>query len=81
MDSVLKKEFQYYLDHQAELAARFLGKVIVIKDGVVIGSYDTQLAAVTEVRKTHAMGSFLVQPVSLDNSGYTQTFHSRVSFN
>ena len=79
-NTVLKNEFDFYLKHQDELASQYDGKVIVLKDGKVIGSYATQLEALTETRKTHPLGSFLVQRVSKDNSGHSQTFHSRVRF-
>ena len=38
----LEKEFQYYLDHQAELAEQYEGKILVIKGEQVIGVYDDE---------------------------------------
>jgi hypothetical protein len=80
MPRSLKDEFQYYLDHQAEMVAKYNGKHIVLKDGVVVGAYDTELEAVTATQKVHALGTFLVQKVEPGNAAYTQTFHSRVAF-
>lgn len=80
MESPLKKEFQYYLDHQPELVAKYNGKVIVIKDGKVVGEYADQLSAIDGAKKKYQIGTFLVQLVSPGNSAYTQTFHSRVVF-
>lgn len=68
------------MDHQQELASKYDGMVIVIKDGGILGVYKTQLEAIVATRKKHALGTFLVQQVSKDASGYTHTFHSRVAF-
>jgi len=80
MTTPLEKEFRFYIEHQDEMVEKYDGKIIVIKDGVVLGAYDDELAAVTETRKTHKLGTFLVQKVSTGSAGYSQTFHSRVVF-
>jgi len=80
MAKPLEKEFQYYLEHQEELVGKYRGRVIVIKDGAVIGDYDNELTAIQETQKTHLLGTFLVQRCEPGRAGYTQTFHSRVSF-
>ena len=80
MNNLLEKEFKYYIDHQDEMVAKYNGKVIAIKDTVVLGAYDDELAAVTETRKSHELGTFLVQRVSPGSADISQTFHSRVAF-
>lgn len=80
MESPLKKEFDYYLANQAELVKQYNGKVIVIKDCKVIGTYDAQSTAVTETQKNHQIGTFLVQKVEPGTGAYRQAFHSRVAF-
>ena len=80
MANPLEKEFQYYLDHQDELVAKYNGKVIAIKNCKVIGTYETELEAVTETAKTEEMGTFLVQKCTPGAESYTRTFHSRVVF-
>ena len=80
MTSQLEKEFQYYLDHQDELVEKYDGKVLVIKDCQVTGSYDTDSEARTEARKMHAAGTYLVQRCSQGDDDYTQHFHSRACF-
>ena len=79
MANPLEKEFQYYLEHQDELVAKYRGKVIVIKDGAVIGTYNDELTAVEETKKKHQLGTFLVQRCEPGSASYTQTFHSRVA--
>lgn len=80
MENNLTNEFHYYLEHQQELVEKYNGKYIVIKDCLVIGSYDEQLEAVKQTAQTHDLGTFLVQKVEPGNAAYTQTFHSRVAF-
>lgn len=79
MESPLKKDFQFYLDHQKELVEKYNGKVIVIKDANVVGEYENELAAIAEAQKKGLkVGTFLVQFVSPGDTAYKQTFHSRV---
>jgi len=80
MKGNLKKEFQYYLDHQAELVAQYEGKYVVLRDEKVIGVYDAELQAVQETAKIHALGTFLVQKCEPGQESYSYAFHSRVAF-
>lgn len=80
MAHALEKEFKYYLAHQDELVAKYNGRFIVIKGEAVVGDYPTELDAIRETQKSHALGTFLVQKCEPGNQGYTQTFHSRVVF-
>ena len=74
----LAKEFDYYLANQDDLVTRYDGKVLVIKNCIVLGAYDSPIEAVSETQKAHELGTFLVQAVSPGPDAYTQTFHSRV---
>ena len=80
MPRPLQDEFDYYRAHQQELVQKFEGKYVVIKNDEVVGSFDNELEAVTETRKTHELGTFLVQLVTKGEEAYSQTFHSRVVF-
>ncbi|MGH8398795.1 MAG: hypothetical protein ACRETA_11215 [Gammaproteobacteria bacterium] len=81
MSNQLQKEFDYYLAHQEELVKKYLNRVIVIKDQEVIGAYDDEIQAIAAAQTGgHQLGTFLVQRVERGQSGYTQTFHSRVTF-
>ena len=76
MSVVLEKEFDFYLSHQDEFVEKYDGKVIVIKDGNVIGVHDSELTAVTEAGKYHELGTFLVQRVSEGDEAYTATIYA-----
>ena len=80
MSNPLKKDFEFYLSHQNEMVEKYDGKYIVIKNGDVLGAYDDELMAVTETKKSHELGTFLVQKVSPGDADYSQTFHSRAVF-
>lgn len=81
MANPLQKEFEYYLENQDEIVDQYDGKYIVIKDCSVIGSYDDEITAINETKKSHEIGTFLVQKVEQGEGAYTQTFHSRVAIN
>jgi hypothetical protein len=76
----LEREFKFYIDNQDALVKQYNGKFIVIKDCNVIGSYASEIQALTETSKTHELGTFLIQKCEPGSEAYTQTFHSRVSF-
>ncbi len=78
MAKPLEKEFQYYLDHQDEMVAKYNGRVVVIKDEEVIGVFDDVVKAVVETSKKHEMGTFLVQKCQPELE--IPTFHSRIRF-
>ncbi|MBI3885474.1 MAG: hypothetical protein HY302_07070 [Opitutae bacterium] len=76
----LKPEFDYYIANQKKLVAEHGDKFVVIKNQQVIGAYTNELEAVRETRKSHELGTFLVQHCQADGNNYSQTFHSRVAF-
>lgn len=80
MESTLKKEFEYYLANQADFVKKFNGKVVVIKNCKVLGSYADEASAIASTVKDHELGTFLVQKVEPGTGAYTQSFHSRVFF-
>lgn len=70
-NAMLEKEFQYYIDHQSELADKYDGKYAVIADGQVIGVYDDRNIAISETTKTRKLGTFLVHLVGRGEDNYT----------
>lgn len=78
--AMLKKEFEYYLEHQNEFVEKYKGKFLVIKGEDIIGVYDTEIEAYTESVKKEEAGTFLIQECQPGEENYTQTFRSRVIF-
>lgn len=73
----LRKEFQFYLDNQDEIVEKYDGKVVAIKGSKILGAYNSAGEALNQTRKTHKLGSFLIQKVSDGNKDYTRTIRSR----
>ena len=61
VDTRLHDEFEYYLEHQAELAAKCRGRYIVIESSKVLGDYETAEEAVRATAPTHEPGTFPAQ--------------------
>ena len=79
-DTALRADFEYYVEHQADLARRCQGRYVVVKDGMVLGDYETAAEAVRETARRYKPGTFLVQLCDADPDSIKQTFHSRVRF-
>ena len=77
---MLDEEFQYFLDNQEALVAKYPDKVIVIVGSEVVGAYDSHQEAVSAALKQYERGTFLVQECKPGPDAYTLTFHSRVRF-
>jgi hypothetical protein len=58
----LNQEIEFFLSTETELAARYAGQFLVIKDGQVHGAYADALKAIAAAReKGLQTGSFLLQ--------------------
>lgn len=77
---MLEKEFEYYVTHQDELVKLYAGKFIVIKNEKVIGVYNSEIDAYTDMVTKEDAGTFLIQECQPGNETYTQTFRTRVVF-
>jgi len=76
VSKILEKEFNYYVEHQEELVKQYDGKIIVLKNNKVIGVFDNELDAISELSKTHEIGTFLVHKCGPGEENYTQTFYT-----
>lgn len=78
---MLEDEFKYFKDNHDVLFAEYPNKHIVIKGKKVLFSDDTFEGALSKaISGGLEIGTFLIQLCSVGESGYTQTFHSRVIF-
>ena len=76
MTNALQEDFTYYRENQEEFVRNFDGRVVVIKNRNILGDFESQLEAVTEISKDHEKGTFLVQRVSHGDEAYTMRFFS-----
>jgi hypothetical protein len=73
---MIKKDFQYYLDHQNELVKQYNGKYLIIKDQTVVDSYDTETDALFKSQKKYQPGTYIIQRCSSGDKDYTIRFSS-----
>lgn len=76
MNDELHRAFEFYLANQDDMVEKYDGRVIAIKGDQVLGAYDDELSAINETKKTHKLGTFIVQRVSEGDEEYTVTIHS-----
>ncbi len=79
VDTELRKQFKYYLDHQDELVRRYRGRWVVIVGEQVVGDFDSELAAYEFASGAYEPGTFMLQLVTPGKENYSQTFRSRVA--
>jgi hypothetical protein len=76
----LEKEFKFYLSHQNEFVEKYTGKYVVIKEHEFLGAFSSEVEAIQVTMRNYPLGTFLVIHCTPGTDSYTQTFHSRVSF-
>ena len=76
MSEALRKEFRHYLAHQDEFVAKYDGLVIALKDGVVLGDFESAGAAMLALQDTHPLGTYLIQRVSPGDKDTTVSIYS-----
>ena len=75
----LEKNFEYYLANLDELAKKYNGKYIALKECKVLGAYNTFNDALLYTEKQgHERGTFIVQKASTDPSAYTMTYRNNL---
>jgi hypothetical protein len=75
------KSFQYFLDHEAELTAKYKNRVIVIYIDKVLGVYTTVKDAYLKAPKEYGIvpGTFIIQNLS-ESANSARMYQSNVSF-
>ena len=72
----LKKDLDWYIANQKELAEKYNGKILLIVDQKLIRAFDDMAAAYAEALKTYAPGTFTLQPCSPGPDSYTLMLYS-----
>lgn len=74
----LKKNLDWYIAHQQELAEKYNGKVLLIVDQNLIGTFDDMAAAYADAMKSYTPGTFTLQPCSAEPDSYTMMLYTPV---
>ena len=77
---MLKAQLDFYIAHQDEFVAKYLGKFLVIKDNELIGIFDSLKDAYFDSMGKYSPGTFMIIECKPGEDSYTQRFHSRVIF-
>jgi len=73
---MFERELAYFIKHQDALAARFQGKVLVIRGEEVFGAYDSALEAYLLAQEKFPAGTYMIQPCEPGRGAYTVTVNS-----
>lgn len=72
----LKKNLDWYIANQRELAAKHNGKILLIVDQNLVRVFDDISAAYIEALKSYQPGTFTLQPCSPNADSYTLMLYS-----
>lgn len=76
---MLEVEYRYYKAHAEELVRQYDGKYLGIVGEQVVGIFDTEVEAYTELKKKYGLGKFLLQQAVPIQDNLIQRYHSRVA--
>lgn len=71
-----KEDFNYFIKHYYELYNKYGHKFIAIKNSKILGVFDTEIEAITEISNKYPLGTFIVQECNGKESGYTNYISS-----
>ena len=72
----LTENFKYYTENHVELAKEYEGKLLVIHDKEVVGSFETIDQALEFALPRYVLGEFLLQKCSADPYAHTMVVHT-----
>ena len=72
----LKRNLEWYIDHQEELVKTYSGKVLLIKDEKLVKAFADMEGAYIEALKLFVPGTFTLQPCAPGPESYTVTIFS-----
>lgn len=62
----LERQYQFYLEHEAEFLEKYEGKYLVISESLDVTSFDTKKEAYAFGAENLGLGNFLLQKSSYD---------------
>jgi hypothetical protein len=77
---MLQNELEFFIANQDELVRKYEGKILVIRNGEVVGVFDTPLAAYLDAQSRFEPGTYAVQTCAAGPEAYTVTVASSMTF-
>jgi hypothetical protein len=71
-----RKNLDWYIANQKELAAKYNGKILLIVDQALVAAFDSMNDAYVSAIKSYSPGTFTLQPCSPDSESYTTMFYT-----
>lgn len=62
----LERQYQFYLEHEAEFLEKYEGKYLVISESLEVTSFDTKKEAYAFGAENLGLGNFLLQECTYD---------------
>lgn len=72
----LRKNLDWYIEHQGDLSKQHNGKVLLIVDQQLIGAFGSMAQAYDAATKKYQPGTFSLQKCSPDRESYSLTVFS-----
>ena len=72
----LKKDLEWFIANQKDLADKYNGKILLIVDQKLIKAFDDMAGAYTEAMRSYMPGTFTLQVCSPDPGSYTLMLYS-----
>lgn len=76
MVEMQSNDFEWFKNNLNTLFSKYGSRFVAIKNGRVIGVFDSYAEGVTETAKKEPLGSFIVQRCGKDESAYTNYISS-----
>ena len=77
---LLDKEFEFYVNNQAELVDKYNGRFLVIHNKKVFGDYATLREAYKAGAKKYPLGTFMVHKCGPGKENYTFSIGPQIVF-
>jgi hypothetical protein len=71
-----RKNLDWYIANQKELAAKYNGKILLIVDQALVKVFDSMSDAYSAAIASYSLGTFTLQPCSPDSESYTTMFYT-----
>ena len=72
----MKKNLEFYIEHQGELVSQFNGRVLLIHDQKIVGDYESKSEAYFYARDRFGPNTFSIIECSPGEEGYSVNYRT-----